>query len=213
MKSSSKNQIENIYRERSTGEIPWNRETLPDVLKNLVDSGRVSSCRAVDWGCGAGHYAIALAGLGFRMTGIDFSETAIKIAQENALEKGVACRFITADVLGDLKEVDETFDFAYDWELLHHIFPEDREMYVHNVSRLIEPGGRYLSVSFSEESPQFGGKGKVRETPLGTVLYFSSESELKALFEPLFRILELTTVDIPGKHGMHRAVKAFMTKA
>ena len=212
MKSSSQNLMDSIYREKSSDEIPWNRETLPDALKDLVDSGRVHPCRAVDLGCGAGHYAIALAGLGFRMTGIDFSDAAIRMARENAHRKGAACRFFAADVLGDLKEVDDTFDFAYDWELLHHIFPEDRETYVHNVSRLIKPGGQYLSVCFSEESPQFGGQGKTRETPLGTVLYFSSESELRSLFQARFRVEELKTVEIQGKRAAHQAIYAFMKK-
>ncbi len=70
------------------------------------------------------------------------------------------CNFISSDVLGDMAEIQETFDFAYDWELLHHIFPEVRETYIHNVHRLLNPEGRYLSVCFSEKSPEFGGTGK-----------------------------------------------------
>ena len=57
--------------------------------------------------------------------------------QEN---KGARCRFVVADLLGDLHEVTDTFDFAYDWELLHHIFPEDRETYIRNVYKITNPG-------------------------------------------------------------------------
>lgn len=64
---------------------------------------------------------------GFDVTGVDISPTAVSIAQENAKTKRVRCHFIVADILGDLKEVNETLDFACDWELLHHIFPEQRE--------------------------------------------------------------------------------------
>ena len=117
-----------------------------------------------------------------------------------------------ADVLGDLAEVRGPFDFAYDWELLHHIFPSDRKRYVGNVHRLLGPEGRYLSVCFSEKSPHFGGIGKYRRTPLGTVLYFSSEEEMVSLFQPMFEIKELKTVDIPGKVAVHKAIYAFMTK-
>jgi SAM-dependent methyltransferase len=115
-------------------------------------------------------------------------------------------------MLGDLKELGEAFDFAYDWEVLHHIFPEAREKYVENVHRLLKPGGRYLSVCFSEESPQFGGTAKYRETPLGTVLYFSSEAELKELFKPYFRVEELKTIQIEGKYAPHLAVWGLMVK-
>ena len=102
--------------------------------------------------------------------------------------------------------------FAYDWELLHHIFPPDRDRYVANVARLLKPGGRYLSVCFSENDRGFGGSGKYRETSLGTVLYFSSEKELEDLFSGLFTILELKTVEVQGRFDRHLAVFAFMER-
>ena len=86
--------------------------------------------------------------------------------------------------------------FPYDWELLHHIFPEKRQKYVENVYKILNPKAKYISVSFSEKDPCFGGQGKYKETPLGTVLYFSSEEELKNLFESYFNIIELKTIDI-----------------
>jgi hypothetical protein len=56
----------------------------------------------------------------------------------------------------------------------------------------------------------FGGSGKYRETSIGTRLYFSSEEELRFLFEPRFTILDLSTVQIPGKIGTHVANYVFM---
>lgn len=108
---------------------------------------------------------------------------------QKTTEKAVECTFLAADVLGDLENVTGTFDFAYDWELLHHIFPEQRQRHVANVHRLLNPKGKYLSLCFSERDLAFGGVGKYRRTPLGTVLYFSSEGELRALFDSNFRIL------------------------
>lgn len=204
--------MDEIYRKRAVEEIPWIVEKPPTVLVDLIESGVIGPCKAVDLGCGTGNYAIWLAGRGFQVTGIDISPTAIGIARENAKRKGVRCDFIAADVLGDLREVGGTFDFAYDWELLHHIFPEHRKKYVENVARLLNPKGRCLSVCFSEKNPQFGGTGKYRKTPLGTVLYFSSEAELRDLFEPLFQINELKTIEIRGKTAPHLAIYAFMEK-
>jgi SAM-dependent methyltransferase len=200
--------IDAIYQRVPPDKIPWNSETPPDTLVELVRSGTVRPCRTIDLGCGAGNYAIYLAGLGFDVTGIDSAPTAIKIARENAQKTGVSCTFIAADLLGDLHEVSGTFDFAYDWELLHHIFPEDRGTYVKNVYSLLNPGALYLSVCFSEKDPQFGGVGKIRRTPLGTVLYFSSESEIQDLFFPYFVIRELKTITVSGKFGMHYAIYA-----
>jgi len=204
--------MDKIYREVPLERIPWHTESPSGILVDLVRSGKVMPCNAIDLGCGAGTNALYLAGIGFEMTGVDISPRAIEVARERAALKGVRCTFLVADLLGDLHEIRDTFDFAYDWELLHHIFPEDRERYAGNVRRLLRPGGKYLSVCFSDEDPQFGGSGKVRKTPLGTTLYFSSEEELGDLFAPFFTIRNLTTREVPGKYGPHLAVCVFLER-
>jgi hypothetical protein len=67
-------------------------------------------------------------------------------------------------------------------------------------------------VCFSEDSPQFGGSGKYRKTPLGTVLYLSSEKEMELLFGRLFVIDDLKTIDVQGKKITHKAIYALMKK-
>jgi SAM-dependent methyltransferase len=198
--------VDKIYQTIPLDNIPWNSETPPDALVELVQKEKVRPCKTVDLGCGAGNYAIWLSGLGFDVTGVDSSPTAIKIAKKHAQEQGARCRFIVADLLGDMHEVTDTFDFACDWEFLHHIFPEDRETYIRNVHKITNPGATYFSVCFSEDDPQFGGSGKYRGTRVGTMLYFSSESELKDLVSPYFRIRELKTIDVRGKSGPHIAI-------
>ena len=198
--------VDRIYQTLPLENIPWNSETPPDAIVRLVQEGIVRPCRTVDLGCGAGNYAIYLAGLGFDVTGVDSSPAAIRIAQEHAKKQGARCRFVVADLLGDLHEVTDTFDFAYDWEFLHHIFPEDRETYIRNVYKITNPGATYFSVCFDESDPQFGGSGKYRTTRIGTTLYFSSESEIRDLTSPYFDIRELKTIEVKSKFGPHRAV-------
>jgi len=204
--------MDKIYRKTPLNEIPWNIETPPNQLVELVDSGKVTPRKTIDLGCGTGNYAIYLASRGFNVTGIDISPTAIKIAKEKAKKKGTTCNFLVANVLGDLSELKETFDFAYDWELLHHIFPEQRNRYVENVYKLLNPRGKYLSVCFSEKDLEFGVSGNYRVTRLGTILYFSSEGELRDLFEPYFNIRELKTITIRGRPMSHFANYAFMER-
>jgi cyclopropane fatty-acyl-phospholipid synthase-like methyltransferase len=198
--------VDKIYRTIPLDTIPWNSETPPDALVRLVQDKKVRPCKTIDLGCGAGNYAIYLAGLGFDVTGVDSSPAAIKIAGEHAKKRGIRCRFVVADLLGDLHEVTGPFDFAYDWEFLHHIFPEDRKTYIKNVNNLLNPGATYFSVCFSEKDPQFGGSGKYRETRIGTTLYFSSESEVRDLVSPYFSIRELKTIEVGGKFGSHVAI-------
>jgi len=73
-------------------------------------------------------------------------------------------------------------------------------------------GGLYLSVCFSEDDRGIAGEGKCRQPQLGTQLYLSSEREIRVLFEPLFDVLELATVDVEGTRSPHRAVRALMRK-
>ena len=73
--------MDKIYRDLPLEDIPWNLEIPPDALTQLVESGKVKPCKTVDLGCGTGNYAIYLASVGFDVTGIDISPTAIRIAK------------------------------------------------------------------------------------------------------------------------------------
>jgi SAM-dependent methyltransferase len=204
--------IDEIYKNRPLEEIPWNMETPPEPLVELVDSGKVQPCKTIDMGCGAGNYAVYLAEKGFEVTGVDYSPTAIEIAGENANKKGVKCNFIVADVVEEADKINQTWDFAYGWGLLHHIFPEQRQRYVENVYRILNPKGKYLSVCFSQEDTGFGGSGKFRKTSLGSVLYFSSEDELRELFKSYFKVIDLRTIEISGKFEPHIFNYVFMER-
>jgi SAM-dependent methyltransferase len=206
-------QMDRVYRELALEEIPWNLESPPAVLVRLVESRWVQPCDAVDLGCGAGNHAVWLATLGFRMTGVEISPKALEHAERLAVSRGVRCRWVAADVVAGLEGLENAFDFAYDWEVLHHVFPEDRERYVAGVHRTLRPRGRYVSVCFSEtDASGFGGKGKYFQTRIGTTIYFSSEQELRRLFEPLFLIDDLREIEIPAKERPHAAILARLIK-
>jgi ubiquinone/menaquinone biosynthesis C-methylase UbiE len=207
-----KDQMDKIYRDVPPDKIPWNISTPPEILQKVIEENVPSQGKVVEFGCGTGNYVIWFAKLGYEIMGIDISQNAIEIARKSASTTSVNCKFMVADVTRDIPKIDDMFDFAYDWELLHHIFPEDRDKYVGNVFRLLKSGGKYLSVCFSEDSPQFNGVGKYRKTPLGTTLYFSSEMELKKLFGGRFDIEDLKTIDIKGKNVNHRAIYALMKR-
>ena len=86
-------EMEDIYSRMKPEEIPWNTPDPPQALIELVENGPVQPCKAIDFGCGAGNYAIYLAKRCFEMTGIDISPTAVRIAKQNAAENCVDCEF------------------------------------------------------------------------------------------------------------------------
>jgi SAM-dependent methyltransferase len=142
-------------------------------------------------------------GLGFDVTRVDSSQTAISIAEKNAREKGGRCRFIVADLHVNRQEVTVTFDFAFDWELLHHILPKDHQTYIRNVLRILNPRCHIPLRLLPRTGPPVWREREIPENMVGTTHYFSSESELQDLVSPYFRIRELKTIEIGGKFGSH----------
>jgi SAM-dependent methyltransferase len=217
---SEPDRFDEIYRSTCPENIPWNSEQPPELLVELIESGKVKpfdsaqgrSGRALDLGCGLGSYAIWLAGRGFDVVGIDVSPTAIKIARRNAKKKGVKCKFVAGDVTGSWSGFGTGFDFVYDWELLHHIPPENRDEYVENVHRILRAGGKYVSMCFNEKDAAFEGTGKYRKTNMGTAVYLSSKEELRELFGRLLKIIDFRVLEITGKAMTHVFNYCFMER-
>jgi SAM-dependent methyltransferase len=99
--------------------------------------------RALDLACGEGQNAIWLAGLGWEVVGIDFSEVAIDKARARAGRDGVSVEF----AVGDLVEY-EPGPGAYDLVLLLylHIPPDERRLVLERASAALAPGGTLLLV-------------------------------------------------------------------
>ncbi|MDT8324524.1 MAG: class I SAM-dependent methyltransferase [Bacteroidota bacterium] len=203
--------MEEVYRRLQPDEIPWNIAEPPALLTQLLASGRILPCRMIEAGCGTGNHARVFAAHGFDVTGVDIAPTAVAIARRRTAAEGLDCRFVTADLTAVPPAITEKFDFAWEWEVLHHIAPVLRPAWMHNLHHLLNPGASYVSVCFSEEDEQFG-TGKLRRTPIGTTLYFSSEAELRALFSRHFIVEELRTMRIPGRRGAHAVIHARLTR-
>ena len=58
-----------------------------------AEIGRNKSLKIIDVGCGTGRHSIELAKRGYKITGIDLSESQLKRAREKAKEAGVAIDF------------------------------------------------------------------------------------------------------------------------
>jgi len=204
--------FERIYKK--PGAI-WTRTESPLELIELIEGGRIQPCKVIDIGCGEGVHSVYLAKKGFDVTGIDLSENAIKHAKQNAKDAGVDVKFIVMDIL-DLDKLDKKFDFVLEWAVMHHIRPEQREKYVENVSGVLKDDGKYLSVCFGRQSVVFGEAGeKVRDSGKsapGLKIYFSSQDELKNLFESFFKKIKTRVISRTEGAAQHVWNYFFMEK-
>ena len=177
----------------------WTMEEPPQILKDLVENGTIKPGRTLDIACGEGTAAVYLARKGFSVLGIDFSEKAIEYARARAVKKGVQAEFAVMDAT-DLSGLNETFDFIFEWAIIHHLKLEQVGPYLKQIPKLLKPGGLYLTNSFNIDSPLYGQPGvRVRKTFLGTELLYHSQKEMRELLSEDFKILKEEIVPLVGK--------------
>ena len=139
---------------------PWDIGQPQAAFVRLADSGLLSG-RVLDAGCGTGEHALLAAGHGARAMGMDLSALAIEKARGKAAERGLTARFEVADAL-HLERLAETFDTVIDSGLFHVFDDAGRAKYVTSLAAVIQPGGRYYMMCFSDSQPGVWGPRRVR---------------------------------------------------
>jgi SAM-dependent methyltransferase len=122
--------------------MPWELGPRPELVE-LVGTGRLTPCRAIDLGCGTGANTVFLAEKGFDATGVDFSAVALGKAASLAASAGVAVQLVEDDLTA-LRHPLGTFDLLVDYGSLDDLGLADRDRYVDNVVPLAAPGARFL---------------------------------------------------------------------
>jgi len=184
---------EKYYIRTPLDKIPW-QKTQADYFTEVIETDKVKIGLTLDLGCGAGSKSIYLAKKGFKVIGIDISETAIKYAKESAKKAKVKASFIVADAtdLSFLK--DKKFDFVLDWAHFHGIPKNKREKYIQEIVKHTKKGSTFLLRCF--------GKDKIQKEfvvrSVGTI-YLFSKKDIKNLFSKYFKILETNTSKPFGK--------------
>ncbi|MFE5710484.1 class I SAM-dependent methyltransferase [Streptomyces sp. NPDC056501] len=149
--------------------------------------------KVLDLGCGPGRNALHLASLGFDVTGVDLSPTAIAWAEERAREAGAEnVTFVCGDAFSS-PALDGPYDLVYDSGCFHHLPPHRRVSYLALLDRVLAPGGHFALTTFAAGE---GGMGSelpdadfYRQGKLDGGLAYT-DTELRALFA------DLTEVDV-----------------
>lgn len=140
-----------IYHRYRPESLPWELGRPRKVLAEVVDSGVVAPCDALDLCCGAGTNPVYMAKKGFDVTALDISDKAVEYAREQTHEVGVKINFLVANFLR-LPFRSDVFDFAFDFGCFHHVEITDRPTFIKGVHRILKSKGSYLLVCFSHRN-------------------------------------------------------------
>ncbi|AZZ50138.1 class I SAM-dependent methyltransferase [Rathayibacter rathayi] len=117
--------------------------------------GALPPGRALDLGAGEGADALWLASLGWSVTGLDLSETALDRAREAATAQGVSVDFVQADLAGEWP-VEGLFDLVTA-SFLHSMVEFPRTDVLRRAAGAVAPGGRLAVVSHAAPPPWASG--------------------------------------------------------
>ena len=137
----------------------------------------------VDIGCGGGILAESMARKGAKVTGIDLSDKALKVADLHSLESGIEVRYekIAAEDLAE-REAGQ-FDVVTCMEMLEHV--PDPSSIVRACATLVKPGGQVFFSTLNRTPKAYlqaviGAEYLLRMLPKGTHDYakFITPAEL-----------------------------------
>ena len=106
--------------------------------------------RALDLGCGTGHWTINLALRGWQATGIELVSSALHKARARAKDACIEVQFIQGDVTAlRAAGIQPGFQFIWDFGTVHGLTPSQRQAAGHEVAAVAEPSATMLMLAWA----------------------------------------------------------------
>jgi cyclopropane fatty-acyl-phospholipid synthase-like methyltransferase len=153
-----------VFEEMYKGLPPWEIDGPQSEIVHLAEHGEISSA-VLDIGCGTGENALYLADIGFEVVGIDIIPTAIEKALRKAEERSLAATFKVGDALG-LQKLGKRFNTIIDSGFFHVLPDKKRPVFVESLASVLNSGGTYFMMCFSEHEPGAWGPRRVTQTEI-----------------------------------------------
>ncbi len=99
--------------------------------------------RILDLGCGDGLTLAFLAGKGFDVTGIDYSEIGLANARKRLAETGKSAKLIVGDIYAPLPFADDAFDAVIAYQVINHNTIRKIRELLREIRRILKPGGLF----------------------------------------------------------------------
>ncbi len=148
-----------VFEEMYKGVPPWEIDGPQSEIVHLAEHGEISSA-VLDVGCGTGENALYLAEIGFEVVGIDIIPTAIEKALSKAKARSSAPTFLVWDAL-DLQHLQRRFNTIIDSGFFHVLPDKKSPVFVKGLASVLNPGGTYFVMCFSEHEPGSWGPRRV----------------------------------------------------
>ena len=145
--------FERLYAEAETGEtvVPWDRGEPHRLLVEWAEAGELEGGgrRALVVGCGPGHDAAYVAGLGFDTVAFDVAATAVRAATERFPDSVV--RYRTADLLDPPTKWRGAFDLVFESMTIQALPVALRREATARVAEFVGPGGSLVVIAASRD--------------------------------------------------------------
>lgn len=149
-------------------------------------------------GVGYGRNAKLFVESGFEVSGIEISETAIRLARENGLEFPVQLGSVT-----QMPFDDSVYDGIYCYALIHLLNQNERRQFLKKCYNQLREGGIMVFVSVSKNYKMFGQGKPVSKDRFriqnGLDVFFYDSASIEKEFSP-FGLIECCEIEEPVKH-------------
>jgi 2-polyprenyl-3-methyl-5-hydroxy-6-metoxy-1,4-benzoquinol methylase len=107
----------------------------------------------VDVGCSIGTFAIEFAKMGFDTYGIDFDESAIKLAREISINENVSSKFLVGDVSewGNMANICKKIDVAICFDIFEHLHDDQIGSLLTGIKKELSQEGAIIFHTFPTE--------------------------------------------------------------
>lgn len=187
MQEYNRHYWEEMYQ-TSIDDLPWEIKEAPSEIREYIEANRVEGGHALDAGCGTGNFSVFLAKNGFTVTGVDYSEKAIAIAQERSQETQLPITYVRADLTQLGKALPNSqFDLILDYKVAHHLPEDELRIYIEECLKLLKTGGRILLIGYSnKDSDAAGGQSAIGK--FGNEMFYRSVDEMRELYKQFTEI-------------------------
>ncbi len=183
----------------------WPNEVDPQVIKFFqFIKDQVKSGKALDIGCGQGRHALYLAQQGLESYGIDYLVRPIQEAKETAKKLNLSNAHFKVTDLFNLEFPENYFDLIIDWSVLDHVHPNEWNIYLKNILKVLKVNGYLCLIEFSASDSRIKNKLKNFAMDKGSYDHYFREDELKTLFSNNFDFVktEESILGTPPPHIM-----------